>query len=87
MKEWKRGDLVLVWGNRIGRVKQPSGSGSKVFSSGKRVHLKSSEVYPSGRVLVELVDGVDPPAGYSAWWPADELEPIQLEGQLSLFNE
>ena len=81
----KRGDHVLVWGNRLAIVKRVTGTGSKVWSSGKRLPIAGSAVYPkTGRILLELVDGVDPPVGYSAWWPVGEIEPLTAPYQMSL---
>ncbi len=82
----RRGDLVLVWGRRLGRVVRTSGSGSRVPSSGvpdKRVALRSP-VYPKRRTLVVLLDGRDPPAGYSAWFDQTDLGPAPQAYQLAL---
>lgn len=84
----KPGDVVLVWDTRRAVVRKVNGQGSKVWSSGDhRTRLPIvSPVYPKGRVLVELLDGRDPPAGYSAWWPAGELQIAEPLGQLELFS-
>jgi hypothetical protein len=82
----RKDDLVWVWVSdrgelgglrqRLGRVVNPNGSGSRVPSSGKRLPVVSP-IYPATSVCVELVDGLpDPPRGYSAWFQLAELTPV-----------
>ncbi len=82
----RRGDVVLVWGRRLGRVVRTSGTGPGVPSPGdpnKRVAFRSPS-YPKRRTLVVLLDGTDPPAGYSAWFDQTDLGPAPQAYQLAL---
>ncbi len=81
----RKGDHVIVWGKRLAVVRRVEGTGPKVWSSGKRLPIVGSRIYPAtGRILIELLDGVDPPAGYSAWWPVEEVEVVEGPHQMSL---
>lgn len=78
---FRKGDRV-IWNRRLAVVRHPSGAGSRVWSSGTRTTPEERPPYEPHRVLVELLDGDDPPAGYSAWVPATELAPAPAQLEL-----
>jgi len=88
LPELKRGDR-MVWNGRLVVVLRPNGAGSAVWTSGARSDASTpdriyKELGRSDRVLVELLDGTDPPAGYSAWVRRIDLSPAPTRVQLEL---
>lgn len=87
MAKLKVGQLVEVMG-RVARVRRLHGYGSRVWTSGEERGRPSAEqptrVHTEPRVLLELVGGTDPPAGYTAWFHVRDIT-IPDELQLPLF--